>query len=117
MLYLVQARAAMERANTIDAGEGPVERFRPEAVYGQCDAARAIHGGESRHTGADGRINVCHHVVRRRGAHSRPEVFGEAIANAKRIICPAEIRRSFCKCGTLTPPNSQATGTFLIWRN
>ena len=41
MLYLVQVRASMERANTIDAGDGPgpvfaklVERFRPEAFYG-----------------------------------------------------------------------------------
>ena len=41
MLYLVEVRAAMERANTIDAGEGPgpvfakvAERFRPEAFYG-----------------------------------------------------------------------------------
>ena len=41
MLYLVEVRAAMERANTIDAGEGPgpvfakvAERFRPEALYG-----------------------------------------------------------------------------------
>jgi hypothetical protein len=41
MLYLVQGRASMERANAIDAGEGPgpvfakvVERFRPEAFYG-----------------------------------------------------------------------------------
>jgi hypothetical protein len=41
MLYLVQVRASMERANTIDAGEGPgpvfakvVKRFRPEAFYG-----------------------------------------------------------------------------------
>ena len=49
MLYLVQARAAMERANTIDAGEGPgsviakiVERFRPEAIYGNATRREAI---------------------------------------------------------------------------
>ena len=41
MLYMVQVGASMERANAIDAGEGPgpvfakvAERFRPEAFYG-----------------------------------------------------------------------------------
>ena len=42
MLYLVQARAAMERANTIDAGEGPgavvakiVEQIPSRSHYGK----------------------------------------------------------------------------------
>ncbi len=41
MRYLVEGHASMERGNTIDTGEGPgpifakiVERFRPEAFYG-----------------------------------------------------------------------------------
>ena len=41
MRYLVEAHASMERGNTVDAGDGPgpifakiVERFRPEAFYG-----------------------------------------------------------------------------------
>jgi hypothetical protein len=41
MLYLVEAWASMERGNAIDGGEGPgpffgrlVERFRPQALYG-----------------------------------------------------------------------------------
>ena len=41
MLYMVQSRPSMQRANTIDAGEGPgpvfakiAERFKPETIYG-----------------------------------------------------------------------------------
>jgi hypothetical protein len=40
MLYLVEAHPSIERGNIVDSGEGPgvvakiVERFRPEAVYG-----------------------------------------------------------------------------------
>ena len=41
MLYLVEAHASMERGNKIDGEKGPgpifakiVERFRPEAFYG-----------------------------------------------------------------------------------
>jgi hypothetical protein len=47
MLYLVQVGASMERANQIDAGEGPgpvfskvVERFKPEAFYGNPQSVR-----------------------------------------------------------------------------
>lgn len=47
MQYLVQVSASMERANAIDAGEGPgpvfakvVERFKPEAFYGNPRAAK-----------------------------------------------------------------------------
>jgi hypothetical protein len=41
MLYMVEITASMERANAIDAGEGPgpffayiAEHFRPQALYG-----------------------------------------------------------------------------------
>jgi hypothetical protein len=41
MLYLVEAHPTVERAKVVDAGEGPgpviakiVERFRPQAIYG-----------------------------------------------------------------------------------
>jgi hypothetical protein len=41
MLYLVEAHPTVERANIVDAGEGPgpvfakiVERFSPQAIYG-----------------------------------------------------------------------------------
>jgi hypothetical protein len=41
VLYLVEAHPSIERANVVDAGEGPgpvigkiVERFHPEAIYG-----------------------------------------------------------------------------------
>jgi hypothetical protein len=99
MLYLVQAGASMERANAIDAGEGPgpvfakvAERFRPEAFYGNptkrevfmvvnLDTPEQIAelmyvltwftGGEPTFTPI-----------------MRPEMFGEAIANAKRIVAP-----------------------------
>jgi hypothetical protein len=99
MLYLVQAHAEMETANAVDAGEGPgpviakiVERFRPEAVYGNATRREAFMvvnldtpaqmaelmyaltwftGGEPTFTPI-----------------MRPEIFGEAMANAKRIVAP-----------------------------
>lgn len=99
MLYLVQVRASMERANSIDAGEGPgpifakiVERFRPEAFYGNTTGRETymvvnldtpvqiaelmyiltwFTGGEPTFT-----------------PMMPPEVYGEAIANAKRIVTP-----------------------------
>ena len=99
MLYLVQVRASMERANAIDATEGPgpvfakvVERFRPEAFYGNptgretfmvvnldtpAQIAELMYvltwftGGEPTFTPI-----------------MRPEIYGEAIANAKKIIAP-----------------------------
>lgn len=48
MLYLVEARASIAKANAIDAGEGPgpvfakiAERFHPEVCYGNPTAKPA----------------------------------------------------------------------------
>jgi hypothetical protein len=99
MQYLVEIRAGMERANAIDAGDGPgsvfakiVERFRPEAFYGNPTARQTFMvvdletpaqiaelmyvltwftGGEPTFTPI-----------------MRPEIYGEAIANAKKIVAP-----------------------------
>ena len=99
MLYLVQARAAMERANTIDAGEGPgpvvakiVERFRPEAIYGNA-TRRELFMVVNLDTPAQ-MAELMYAITWFAGAEPtftpimRPEVFGEAIINAKRIIAP-----------------------------
>jgi hypothetical protein len=49
MLYLVEARASIAKANAIDAGEGPgpvfvkiAERFHPEVFYGNPPPAKCI---------------------------------------------------------------------------
>ena len=49
MLYLVEAHPTVERANVVDAGEGPgpviakiVERFRPEAIMAMRRGARRL---------------------------------------------------------------------------
>ncbi len=51
MRYLVEGHASMERGNTIDIGEGPgpifakiVERFRPEAFYGNPSRRQVFMG-------------------------------------------------------------------------
>jgi hypothetical protein len=49
MLYLVVSKAEMNRANEIDAGEGPgvtfkkiVDRFHPQSVWGNPTSRQAI---------------------------------------------------------------------------
>jgi hypothetical protein len=49
MLYLVDSRPSMQRANMIDAGEGPgpnfakiAERFKPDAIYGNPSAREIL---------------------------------------------------------------------------
>ena len=49
MLYLVESRPTIEQGNKVDAGEGPgpivakiVERFRPQAVYGNPSRRQII---------------------------------------------------------------------------
>ena len=55
MLYLVEAHASMERGNKIDAEKGPgpifakvVERFRPEAFYGNPRETRQQNAARER---------------------------------------------------------------------
>jgi hypothetical protein len=99
MLFLVKVAAAMDYANKIDAAGGPgstfakiVERFRPQAFYGNPTRREGIMiveletaakvaelmyvltwftGGEPSFTPLIG-----------------PELFDEAIKNAKRIVKP-----------------------------
>jgi hypothetical protein len=76
MLYLVQAHASMERANTADSGEGPgpvfakvAERFRPEAFYGN-PTRREIFMVVNLDTPAQmAELMYILSWVRRRGAH------------------------------------------------
>jgi hypothetical protein len=60
----------------------------------------ATRRGESRDAAADSGANVRPYLAHRRGSHfyadlMRPEIFGEAIANAKRDRNPAENRSAW----------------------
>jgi hypothetical protein len=70
MLYLVEAHPSVERANVVDAGEGPgsviakiVERFRPKAIYGNPSRRQVFMVVEL------GRTDVCPRLVCRCRAH------------------------------------------------
>jgi len=99
MQYLVQVRASMERANTIDAGEGPgpifakiAERFRPGVFYGN-PTRRELFMVVNLDTPAQ-IAELMYALTWFTGAEPsftpimRPEIFGEAIVNAKRIVTP-----------------------------
>ena len=95
MLYLVQASASMERANAIDAGEGPgpvfakiAERFHPEAFYGNATKRQAfmVVNLDTPPEIAE----LMYILTWFAGAEPtftpimRPEMFSEAIANGRR---------------------------------
>ena len=99
MLYLVQVRASMNRANTIDSGDGPgpvfakiVERFRPEAFYGN-PTGRETFMVVNLETPAQ-IAELMYVLTWFTGGEPtftpimRPEIYGEAIANAKKIVAP-----------------------------
>ena len=99
MLYLVESKGSMTRGNTIDAGEGPglmfakiVERFHPEALYGN-PTCRQIFMVVNLDTPAQ-IAELMFILTWFTGTDPiftplmRPEGFGEAIANAKRIVSP-----------------------------
>jgi hypothetical protein len=99
MQYLVQLRAAMQQANKIDAGEGPgptfakiIDRFRPEAVYGTPDH-RSLIMVVNLDTPAQ-MAELMYALTWFTGSEPtftpimKLEVYGEAIANAKRILSP-----------------------------
>jgi hypothetical protein len=99
MLYLVEFRASMERGNKIDAAEGPgptfakvVERFHPEAFYGN-PSRRQVFMVVDLDTPA--KMAELMYVLTWFGGTEptftpvmRPEAYGEAIENAKRIVSP-----------------------------
>ena len=99
MLYLVESHASMERGNTIDAGEGPgptfakvVERFHPEAFYGN-PSRRQTFMVVNLDTPAQ-MAELMYILTWFTGTEptltplTRPEVYAEAIENAKRIVSP-----------------------------
>jgi hypothetical protein len=99
MLYLVRADADIRRANTIDAGDGPgpvfqkiVDRFKPEAVYG-TPSRRSVIMVVNLETPAQ-MAELMYVLTWFTGSEPsftpimNPEVYGEAIANAKRIYSP-----------------------------
>jgi hypothetical protein len=99
MRYLVEAHASMERGNTIDAGEGPgplfakiVERFHPESFFGN-PSQRQTFMVVDLETPAD-MAELMYILTWFTGNEPTftpvmpPEVYGEAIENAKRIVSP-----------------------------
>lgn len=99
MLYLVSVRASMDRANAINSGEGPgpvfakiVERFHPEAFYGN-PSGRETFMIVKLDTPAQ-MAELMYALTWFTGAEPtftplmQPEIFGEAIKNAKRIVAP-----------------------------
>ena len=99
MLYLVEARASIAKANAIDAGEGPgpvfvkiAERFHPEVFYGN-PTARQVYMVVNLETPVQ--IAELMYILSWFADCEptftplmRPELFNEAIANAKKIITP-----------------------------
>src|SRR5437773_6808459 len=99
MLYMVEVAASVERGNTIDAGAGPgpvfekiAARFHPQAIYG--DASR-------RHVflvvdleGPAQMAELMYVLTWFAGTEPKftpimpPEVYGQAIEQAKKIVPP-----------------------------
>ena len=99
MLYLVEAVASMERANTIDAGEGPgpifakvAERFRPQAFYGNPSRRQIFMVVELESPAQMAELMyILTWFVGSEPTFTPimpPEVYDEAIASAKKIISP-----------------------------
>jgi len=99
MLYMVDVRASMGRANSIDAGDGPgpffakvVDRFHPEAIYGD-PTGRHVFIVVNLNTPAE-IAELMYLLTWFTGGEptftplADPQVFGEAITNAKKIIAP-----------------------------
>jgi hypothetical protein len=99
MLYLVEAHPSIEKGNIVDSGEGPgpvvakiVERFRPQAIYGN-PSRRQVFMVVDLDTPAKMAelMYVLAWFVDTEPTFTPlmpPEVYGEAIANAKKIIQP-----------------------------
>ena len=76
MLYLVEAHPSVERANVVDAGEGPgpvIAKNRGE-VPSEGDLRQSVtpssfHGSGARYSGEDGRTDVRPRLVCRCRAH------------------------------------------------
>ena len=99
MLFLVQVQAAMERANAIDAGEGPgvtfrriAERFKPQSFWGNPTRREGIMVVELP-TPMDV-AELMYALTWFAGKEPtftpliQPEIFDEALTKAKRIVQP-----------------------------
>jgi hypothetical protein len=98
-LYLVEAHGSMERANTIDAGEGPgpifgkiADRFHPEAVYLNASRRQIFMIVK---LDSPGQMQELMYILTWFSGTeptfipvTRPEIAAEAIANAKQIFSP-----------------------------
>ena len=102
MLYLVEAHPSVERANVVDAGEGPgpviakiVERFRPKAIYGNPSRRQVFMVVELDTPAKMAELMyVLAWFVDVEPTFTplmSAEIYGEAIANAKKIIKPHKI--------------------------
>lgn len=99
MLYLVEARAGIAKANAIDAGEGPgpvfakiAERFHPEVFYGNPTARQVfmVVNLETPQETAE-LMYILSWFADCEPSFTplmRPELFAEAIVNAKKIVTP-----------------------------
>jgi hypothetical protein len=100
MLYLVEARASIEQGDRVDSGDGPgpifakiVERFHPEAMYGN-PTRRQVFLIVNLDTPDDiaELMYVLTWFTKTEPSFTpimKPETFGAAIANAKRIVSPS----------------------------
>jgi hypothetical protein len=99
MMYLVEVKAGMERANEIDKGEGPgpvfqkiAERFKPQSVWGNPSRRQAIMVVDLK-TPAD-MAELMYALTWWAGGEPTftpimpPETYGEAISAAKKIATP-----------------------------
>ena len=101
MLYLVEAHPSIEKGNAIDSGAGPgpviakiVERFKPKAIYGN-PSRRQVFMVVDLDTPAKMAelMYVLAWFVDVEPTFTplmSPEIYGEAIANAKKIIKPGK---------------------------
>ena len=100
MLYLVEVEGSMEKANKIDGAGGPGEtfakineRFRPQSFWGDPTGRHIFMVVE---LGAPAKIAELMFVLTWfTGSNPRftplmdPEIYGEAIENAKAIVSPS----------------------------
>lgn len=99
MLYMVEAVASMEKGNQIDAGAGPgpvfeqiAQRFHPQAIYGDPSRRHVFLVVELENPAQ--MAELMYVLTWFSGTEPRftpimpPEVYGEAIQQAKKIIAP-----------------------------
>lgn len=99
MLYLVEAHASIAQGDRVDSGDGPgpmfakiIERFQPTAIYGN-PTRRQVFLIVNLDTPAEiaELMYVLTWFTQTEPSFTPimpPEAFGEAVANAKRIIAP-----------------------------